>query len=141
MSEPWRRTIGCLDVGGRERELVIGVEAGKLLLNTPPGEQAVIPLSGADVLKDYIAEGQRVAAELLVGFPPLHPVGGGLRSAQTFYVFDAQGQIQKLAIGVAQNRVVVNGPGKQWQAADDTAIAAGTKLLALGRDLWEQRRR
>lgn len=56
--EAWRRSVECTDAGGRQRELTVMLDGGRLLISTPPGEFAVITLTAASNLKKVITEAQ-----------------------------------------------------------------------------------
>lgn len=134
-----RWTIECFDAIGRDRELSLALtDDSRLAVRTPPGELAVVTLSGGTTLTNYIAEAQQAAASRTLGQPLVMPTGS-LREGRTFYVVDAHGQLVPLGVGLHGTRVAVNGP-RWWEADPDVMSAITTQLQALTQTARDERR-
>lgn len=64
MDGEWSRTVGCEDRAGREKSLLVYLseKSGRIVIQAPPGEVAVITLTGGTALKQAITDAQLEAS-------------------------------------------------------------------------------
>lgn len=135
----WVREQPCQDSTGRDKVLKLFLESTRLGIQVPPGEVALLPLSGARLTRQLLGD-----AVLELTHRLSEPLLYSRVDQQSHLVADYNGRDQALVITAASGRVEVRVGQMQWFTCPaDTADALADSLrlrAAVAREQGKQGR-